>query len=96
MPDELPLVPRRNPEQVDVGRIHPDRAGRAVPQGASPTAALRDGRECRGWSLPESSFSGGIVSETGATPIETAQSGSTPSQTYDTATRVPVAYIMIL
>jgi hypothetical protein len=45
-------MPRRNPEDIDLGAIKADlefliRAGRAVPQGASPQAALHVGRECR-------------------------------------------------
>jgi hypothetical protein len=52
MPDELPLIPRRNPEDIDLGAIKADleflieRVMR-FPQGASPQAALHDGRECR-------------------------------------------------
>jgi hypothetical protein len=52
MPDDHhPLMPRRNPEDIDLGAIKdrpgiPDRTGLTVPQGASLQAALHDGREC--------------------------------------------------
>jgi len=54
MPNDYhPLIPRRNPEDIDLGAIKadlsPDRTGLAAPdpQRASRQTALRDGRECR-------------------------------------------------
>jgi hypothetical protein len=53
MPDDYhPTMPRRNPEDIDLGAIKADlefliERGGAVPQGASPEAPLYDGRECR-------------------------------------------------
>jgi hypothetical protein len=50
MPDDHhPLMPRRNPEDIDLGAIKADLEFliERVPQGASPEAALHDGRECR-------------------------------------------------
>jgi hypothetical protein len=54
MPDDHhPLMPRRNPEDIDLGAIKTDleflhRSSHAAPdpQGASPQTALRQGREC--------------------------------------------------
>jgi hypothetical protein len=51
MPDDHhPLMPRRNPEDIDLGAIKADlefliEQVNAVPQGASPQAALHDARE---------------------------------------------------
>jgi len=53
MPDDYhPLMPRRNPEDINLGRIQSDlefpiERTERYPQGTSPQAALRDDRECR-------------------------------------------------
>jgi hypothetical protein len=53
MPEDYhPPMPRRNPEDIDLGAIKADlefliERGCAVPQGASPEARLYDDRKCR-------------------------------------------------